>query len=225
MDTKIEQEPDPRTSVKLKKRAVDLAAPRSARYDLWDTELRGFGLRVATTGTKTFFVRYRAEGGGRKAPRRFMVVGFGVLTPEQARDKARKILGEVANGGDPALAQQVRRGGMTNSELLDLYEQEGCVYQRGKRCGTPMKDATKRYTLARLQNHVAPLLGRKRISDVRIHDVLKLSADVTSGKTAKKQKLGARSRRIVKGGAGAARKVVRDLLPSSPSPSRAKSPS
>ncbi len=123
-----------------------------------------------------------------------MVVGrFGVLTPEQARDKARKILGEVANGGDPALAQQNRRDEMTISELIDLYEREGCVYQRGKRRGTSMKDDTKRYTLARLQNHVVPLLGRKRISDVRIPDVVKFSADVTAGKTAKDQKLGAKA--------------------------------
>lgn len=38
-------------SVKLTKRAVDNAEPKAARYQLWDTELKGFGLRVAESGT------------------------------------------------------------------------------------------------------------------------------------------------------------------------------
>ena len=32
---------------KLTKRAVDAAAPQPGRYIVWDTELKGFALRVA----------------------------------------------------------------------------------------------------------------------------------------------------------------------------------
>jgi integrase len=212
VDIKSDLQPNRSSSIKLTKRYIDDLQPRDKRYDIWDADLRGFGLRIEPTGTKTFIVRYRAEGGGRSAPRRFMTLGrMGVLTPEQARGLAKKTLGFVAHGKDPAHELKLRRNEMTIADLIDRYAQTGCVVQRGKRRGTAMKAVTKRYTLARLRNHVLPLLGRKRVSDVRIPDIVRLSLDVAAGKTAIDKKQGARSRVIVKGGLGAARKVVRDL--------------
>src|SRR5690606_36701541 len=67
------------------------------------------------------------------------------------------------------------------------------------------------YTLARLRNHVVPLLGSKRISEIGAGDIETFVRDVTNGKTAKDEKIAPRKRIIVRGGPGAARKVVRDL--------------
>jgi integrase len=55
------------------------------------------------------------------------------------------------------------------------------------------------------------LLGHRRANDISAGDIERFVADVTSGKTAKDEKIGPRKRVIVRGGAGAARKVVRDL--------------
>jgi hypothetical protein len=45
---------------KLTKRAIDaLTAPGKGEIFVWDTELRGFGLRVKSTGRKTCLVQYR----------------------------------------------------------------------------------------------------------------------------------------------------------------------
>ena len=95
--------------------------------------------------------------------------------------------------------------------LIDFYEMHGCVVQRGKRIGEPMKPLTKAYTLARLRHHVIPLLGNRRAKDVTSGDIERFAADVLAGKTAKNEKIGPRRRIIVKGGPGASRKVVRDL--------------
>ncbi len=63
----------------------------------------GFGIRIETSGAKTFIVRYRAEGGGRTAAQRFITVGrYGTLTAEAARKQAKVLLGGVAKGEDPA---------------------------------------------------------------------------------------------------------------------------
>ena len=62
--------------VNLTKRAVDAAQPSAREWCLWDTEVKGFGLRV------------RPSGGQHGAP----------WTPEQARREAKRILGEVAAG-------------------------------------------------------------------------------------------------------------------------------
>lgn len=54
-----------RGTVALTKRIVDAARPDHERYHVWDSELSGFGLRIAPTGVKTFIIKYRADGGGR----------------------------------------------------------------------------------------------------------------------------------------------------------------
>src|SRR5829696_1148798 len=108
---------------RLTKRVVDAAVPRAERFHLWDSELAGFGLRIEASGTKTFVVRYRAEGGGRNAPRRFMTVGrYGALTPDEARSKARQILGSVATGHDPAAERSAKRTAMLVPEPVDRGE-------------------------------------------------------------------------------------------------------
>lgn len=212
MDPKAHSMAGETSKIRLSKRTVDAAEARADRYEIWDSDLPGFGLRIEKSGRKTFLIRYRADGGGRKATRRNMVVGqYGTLTPDEARQKARKLLGSVANGDDPAAGRTAKRREMTIAELLTEYEKRGCVIQRGKRQGTAMKPLTKRYTMARLSHHVLPLLGKRRVSDVRPSDIVRFVADVTDGKTACDEKNDKGVRVIVRGGDGAARKVVRDL--------------
>ena len=201
-----------RKGVLLTKTVVDAAEKRDKRYHLWDNEYAGFGLRVEPTGVKTFIAKYRANGGGRTATQRVVTIGrFGALTADQARKQAKKILGGAAVGEDPAAELQAKRREMKMDALLDLYEEKGCVIQRRKRQGEPMKPRTKTYTTARLRHHVIPLLGHRRASEINAGDIEAFVADVTAGKTASDEKVGPRKRIIVRGGAGAARKVVRDL--------------
>lgn len=189
--------------IKLTQRSVLAAPPKAQRYDLWDSELPGFGVRVEASGSKSFMVRYRADGGGRSAPRRFMTIGrYGPLTVDDARKQAKVVLGAVAKGDDPAGVRAARRREMTVAELAKLYEDEGCDH---------LKPLTRSYLLARVRHHIIPLLGRKRITDVRVQDVERFIRDVSTGKTANDTKIGPRRRIVVRGGIGAAGKAVRDL--------------
>ena len=196
----------------LTKRIIDASPPKEKRYHVWDGDLRGFGIRIEPSGVKTFLVKYRADGGGRRAPERRVTIGrFGALTPDEARRHAKKILGGAATGADPAAEIKARRSELRISELIELYEKEGCFVQRGKRQGEPMKPLTKQYTIARLRHHVVPLLGHRRVSDVNAGDIERFVREVESGKTARDEKIGPRRRIVVRGGEGAARKVFRDL--------------
>lgn len=122
------------------------------------------------------------------------------------RKQAKTILGAAAIGSDPADDLRLKCRQMKVAALIDLYEAEGCVVQRGKRQGEPMKPRAKTYTMARLRHHVVPLLGRTREAEINAGDIERFAADVTSGKTASDQVKGPRRRIVVRGGAGAARK-------------------
>lgn len=200
------------SEIKLTKTVVDAAEPRAKRYVLWDRDTKGFGVRIGVSGVKTFIVKYLAEGGGRSAPQRFFTIGqFGPLTVELARKRAKEIVASALMGKDPVSERNAKRKEMRMSALIDLYEAEGCFIQRGKRQGQPMKPLTKQYTIARLRHHVVPLLGSKRVTEIGAADIERFFRDVEAGKTAKNEKTGPRTRIIVKGGNGAARKVFRDL--------------
>ena len=102
--------------IKLTKRSVDALATSDRRRIIWDRELKGFGVRLEATGAKTFVVRYRA-GGGRRAPRRQMNIGwFGTVTVEQARCDAKRVLGQVAQGKDPVKDRTDHPQGLPHEE-------------------------------------------------------------------------------------------------------------
>jgi integrase len=198
-------------AARISNQTAEAARPREARFVIWDSELSGFGLRVAPTGARSWIASYRV-GGGRKAAQRLMTLGtFPKVGAPAARSAASKVLAAAALGQDPAGERTAKRREMTIADLVDLYETDGCFVQRGIRQGEPMKPTTKAYTMARLRHHVVPLLGTKRVSEVTEADIERFSRDVARGKTAKDVKLGKRKRIIVRGGDGAARKVVRDL--------------
>jgi hypothetical protein len=156
------------------KRSVDAASPEAERFTLWDTELRGFGLRVTPAGTKTFIVRYRAGGGRRGTLRQYVIGQYGTLTPAEARNVARRALAEAAKGGDPQAAKAASRAELTVAELCDLYLREGCTT---KKASTVYIDRT------RIARHIKPLLGLCKVSDVDKSMVDRFMRDVAAGKT------------------------------------------
>lgn len=76
--------------------------PDKTEVLLWDAGCPGLAVRVHRSGAKTWCLRYR-HGKGRAAPLRRLTLGaVEKLGPAEARQAARKFLGEVAQGQDPA---------------------------------------------------------------------------------------------------------------------------
>ena len=103
---------------KLTKRSVDaLAAPGKGQAFKWDGELRGFGVRVTASGLKSFILQYRNSEG---RSRRIVIGRYGILTVEQAREKAKIQLGSIADGKDPASEKNGRKQAM-KVEAIGCY--------------------------------------------------------------------------------------------------------
>ena len=67
-------------SCKLSKSSIG-ALPASAQDVIWwDTDLKGFGLKVTPAGRKVFLVQYRPTG-DRRNPRKYTIGEFGPVKP------------------------------------------------------------------------------------------------------------------------------------------------
>ena len=106
----------------LTKRSVDSLLPSAGPWIAWDDKLTGFGVRVQPSGTKSFLINYRADGGGRYSPNRRLVIGrFGRMTAGEARRRAQALLGRVATGEDPARERAEARGLPTLAEAFEEF--------------------------------------------------------------------------------------------------------
>ncbi|RZN13419.1 integrase arm-type DNA-binding domain-containing protein [Bradyrhizobium sp. Leo121] len=190
---------------KLSKRVADAAEPREKDYVIWDDELPGFGLRVFASGKRSYLIQYRSAG----RSRRYTIGQHGVWTPELARKEAKIQLGRVAQGDNPAEERQLDHNAITVKELCDLYFTDlkaGLILGKG---GRAKKASTIVTDTGRINRHIVPLIGTRRVKDLVKADINKVLKDIMAGKTrasVKTKKL--RGKAIVRGGAGTATRTV-----------------
>ncbi len=184
---------------KITKRVVDDAKVGERDCFLWDTELKGFGLKVTPAGNRIYVVQYRT--GGRGSPtRRFTIGKHGApWTPDKARTEAKRILGSIADGNDPQSVKAAERSAMTVNELCALYLNDGCETKKASTIATDK---------GRIKRHIKPLLGRKRVKDLTSNDIRRFMADVAKGKTAATIKTGEHGLARITGGKGTATRTV-----------------
>jgi integrase len=102
---------------KLTKRFVDYLPLSKIRVTYWDTDLKGFGLRIGAT-TKTYIAETKISG----KTARVSIGKHGVFTPEQARAEARHLLGLMARDINPNdLKNEKRVKGITLLEVFEDY--------------------------------------------------------------------------------------------------------
>jgi integrase len=150
--------------VKLTKRLVDAADGDSGKDTyLWDAELRGFGVRIQSAGgVKSFVLKY---GMGRRGQARKYTIGQvgAPWTVETARDEARRLLGLVASGVDPAQARAAGAAMPTIAEFAERYLRE---------YAEPHKKALSvREDRGNLRRAILPDLGALRLDRITRADI------------------------------------------------------
>jgi integrase len=152
--------------VKLTKRVVDELAPDPAGRDrwAWDSELRGFGLRVLPSGVRSYAVQYRDQSG---RTRRISLGRHGVLTPDLARKLAVQRLAEVARGENPSVE---RRAARTKARQTQTVRQLAERFLR-EHVDAKRKPRTAKHYRYVLDDHILPDLGPLAVDAVTRDDV------------------------------------------------------
>jgi integrase len=91
----------------LNDRIIKSLKPTKSRYEIMDTVVPGFGLRVSERGVKTFILVARYPGS--ENPTRRSLGEYGELTLEAARTRARHWHDLIRRGIDPALDEERQR--------------------------------------------------------------------------------------------------------------------
>ena len=188
-----------------KRTKITLRSVRSLKpgEEMWDSELVGFTAR-RREGDTSFCIVYRI--GGQR--RRYTIGKLGALTPDQAREAAKKLLGDVAVGLDPQGDKLVLRTATTMDELFDLYiadAEAGRVLGRG---GRPKKESTIRFDRGAIRAHLSPLIGNRKVSGFTRRDAETLMHAIADGKTARVIRGKARGVGRVIGGRGIAARTM-----------------
>jgi integrase len=148
---------------KLTKKTIDAfryEGDGKSRDVRWDAEVPGLGLRLYPSGRKAFVLSYRSSG-----RKRLMTLGnFGVLTLEQARDRARRHLVTVEDGQDPLEERRQAAQGRTLGELIEAYvERHAKVHKK-----TWLDDKQ------RLDRHVPAAWKSRRADAIKREDIAEL---------------------------------------------------
>lgn len=185
-------------------RTIEALPPNST---VWDSAVTGFGARRQSGPAVAYVVTYRtAEGRAR-----MQTIGRhgAPWSPDTAREEARRILGDVARGKDPAATKRDKRAAPTVGELCDLYIKEAAAGRLLTRRGVAKKPATVETDRSRIDCHIRPLLGKTKVAAVTPRDVERFMHDIAEGKTHKREKLD-RPRAVsnVRAGRGGASRTV-----------------
>lgn len=126
--------------------------PAGKRATFYDTEIPKLALRITSTGSRNFYVIKRT--GSSMA---WVKLGtFPEMTVEQARVGSHKILGEFAEGANPAAARRAIREERTFFDALTLM-----LAGKKKADGSLIAENTKKDYLNTARLHLIPINSRK----------------------------------------------------------------
>jgi integrase len=159
---------------KLSKRTVDALAAGPLPCIDYDIELKGFGVRLGASGSLSWFIEYRPGAGGRRIAKKRFYFGSREFTPEEARQRAKKLLACVALGDDPMKDRIRERQSLTFSEFAERYLSEEAEPK--------LKPGTiTNYKIA-IRKHANPIIGRIKLEQISTSDLSELHQKIGAKK-------------------------------------------
>lgn len=166
--------------IKIARRTVAAIDTPKKPVVYYDDTLKGFGLLVRPSGSRSWILEYRPGAGGRGVAKKRVVLGSpDAVTPEQARSMAKDMLAKVRLGADPAAERAEARVADTVAEIADEWLSRHVEPKR--------KPATAKLYRAVLDTHVLPAIGSRKAATLTRSEVAKLHSAIARKTTAAKK--------------------------------------
>ncbi|MBI1686445.1 site-specific integrase [Caulobacter hibisci] len=147
-------------TAKLTARTVAAIKPNGDDFDVSDSDIRGFHIRVTKRGKMIYRFQYRRPDNSRPV----LTLGtVSELTPDEARRAAHAHFIAVGGGADPRKARQDWIAAPTMDDLWERYERE--------RLKIKNRERTVAEYVRNWKSHAKPLLGGMKVSEVGRKDV------------------------------------------------------
>ena len=155
---------------KLTEKVIREAEPVTGRdYQIFDTEVRGFAACIYRGGGRAFTLDYRHAG----RQRRMTFGRWPEWSVSAARERAKELRREIDAGGDPLAQRETKRGAPRVTDLIERYSAEH-LPKLSARSAADQKSA--------LAKMVAPVWGRKLVTEITQTDVDKLLTLIAEGR-------------------------------------------
>jgi integrase len=136
-----------------------LPTPASGARITYDSEVKGFGIRITARGARAFVLNYRTQLG---RERRYTIGSFPDWKTGAARAEAAELKKVIDRGGDPLGEIKAGRQAPTVADLCDRFEAE---YLPRKR------PSTQKSYRQQIAAEIRPALGRLKVAEVTFADV------------------------------------------------------
>jgi integrase len=147
--------------------ARKIEPPTSGNRIYYDSEVKGFGVRVTAAGARSFVLNYRTKAG---RERRYTIGAFPDWKTSAAREEAKRLKQEIDRGGDPVGGLEAERGAPTVADLAARFLEEHA----------PKKRPSSQADYARVfRTMVLPDLAHKKVADVIFTDIDGLHRKIT----------------------------------------------
>lgn len=141
-------------------------SPATGQRILWDTDVKGFGLRITSANAKAFILDYRTHG----RQRRITIGTFPSWGTAAARKIAAGMRKKVDLGSDPMGDREAMREAPTLYDVWERYETEYLP----QKAHTSQKDETSMW-----KNIILPKLGKTKLIDLESFNIDELHKDIT----------------------------------------------
>ena len=171
--------------LRLNDKAVREQVPEEGRHvQVFDTEVRGFSIRILASGNRCFSLDYRFAG----RQRRMTIGRWPEWTVTAARERARDLRRMIDEGGDPLGTRGELREAPRFSDMIDRYLVEHVPHLAKTNASDQQSMLTKL---------VKPHWGKKLVAEITPHDVAKLLNIIAKGRARpSKEKPNNRARKL-----------------------------
>lgn len=137
----------------------NIPIPPKGNKITYDSDVKGFGVRVTAAGARAFILNYRTRSG---RERRYTIGAYPDWKTTAAREEAKELKKRIDVGEDPMAEVEADRDAKTVADLCERFEEEHLTKKR---------PSTRRDYKALIDREILPAFKHKKVMEIEFTDI------------------------------------------------------